>query len=85
LRPGGAGLFGVVEELSEILCAMLRAFDAGVVTVVGHSEFRFLGSTGAERNSGAVFGNQLQFLRPRFSVFNFPDADGILLPMRTEP
>lgn len=38
----------------------------------------------AGRNSGAVFGNQLQFSKLKFSVFSFQYSDGILLPMLTE-
>ena len=37
LGAGGAGLLGVVEELRETLGAVLRAFDAGMETIFGHS------------------------------------------------
>src|SRR5262245_44380615 len=37
LRSGGAGRLRVLEELCERFGAMLRAFDAGMKTIFGHS------------------------------------------------
>lgn len=37
LRARCAGLFGVIEELREVLGAVLRPFDAGMETFFGHN------------------------------------------------
>jgi hypothetical protein len=39
LCPSCAGLFGIVEKLSERFAAVLRAFDAGMKTIFGHSRW----------------------------------------------
>src|SRR5258706_1238915 len=37
LRSGSSGFFGVIEKLRQAFRAMLRAFDAGMKTILGHS------------------------------------------------
>src|SRR6266851_5590772 len=46
LRAGGAGFLGVIEELGEVLGAVLRPFDAGMKTSFGHRIFAQLNGFG---------------------------------------